>query len=88
MPKHSPSETLRVHCEFTLEDDDSRGPTGPDYLYLAMTPKKSDLKNPILREMSISIYLKETVSAEIGEQLERLLSENVSWVQFVLPKHT
>jgi len=86
MPKSSPTDTLRVHYKFALDDDDSGGPTGPDYLIVTMTPRKSDLKNKILRETSITFYLKENVSTETGKELERLLNDSVSWVQFILPK--
>ena len=86
MPAASPTETLHVHYKFDLDDDDSGGPSGPDYAIITMTPRKSDLKNPILREMDITLYLKEDTSVEISEQLVKLLNENVSWAQFVLPK--
>lgn len=86
MRKSTPTETLKVHYSFELDDDDSGGPTGPDYLIVTMTPRKSDLKNPILKEMGITIYLKERTSSDVGEQLQKLLSEHVAWVQFFLPK--
>jgi hypothetical protein len=86
MPTNSQTEAVRVHYRFALDDDDSGGPTGPDYLIVTMTPKKEDLRNRILREMTITIYLKEHTSSEVGEEISKLLNDHVSWVEYVLPK--
>lgn len=86
MPKNKSMDTLRLHYKFMLEDDDSGGPTGPDYLVVTMTPQKTDLKNRIAQQMDLRIYLNEGISADTGKLIEKLLSEKVDWVQIVIPK--
>jgi hypothetical protein len=86
MAKGASEETVDVRYKFKLDDDDSGGPSGPDYEILTMAPRKGDLKNRILRQMDITIYLKEDVKTEVAERLEKLLNDNVSWIRFTLPR--
>jgi hypothetical protein len=82
----SSTDTIRIHYEFSLDDDDSGGPTGPDYLIITTAAKDEHSRNPVLRAMNLTIYLKKDASAEIGEQLTSLLNRNVAWIQMTLPK--
>lgn len=82
----SSTDTIRVHYKFSLDDDDSGGPTGPDYLIITMVAKNEHSQNPVLRAMNLTMYLKEDASAEVGEQLTSLLNRNIAWIQMTLPK--
>jgi hypothetical protein len=86
MAKNKSMDILRVHYKFMLDDDDSGGPTGPDYLIMTMSPRRADLKNRIAKQLDLTIYLNEGTSADTGKLIERLLSENVGWVQIVIPR--
>jgi hypothetical protein len=80
------TETIRVHYNFELDEDHSGGPSGPSYLVAAMKPRESDLKNPILRNLYLTIFFKESTTSETAEQITKLLDDYVGWVQFILPK--
>lgn len=82
----SSTDTIRVHYKFALDDDDSGGPAGPDYLIITTAADKGPLPNPILRAMNLTMYLKEGASAEVGEELTSLLNKNIGWIQMTLPK--
>jgi hypothetical protein len=80
------TDTIRVHYKFALDDDDSGGPTGPDFLIITTAADKGLLPNPILRELNLTMYLKEGTTAEVGEELTSLLNKNIGWIQMTLPK--
>lgn len=83
MKKKDNEVTLRASCRFSLEDDDSGGPTGPDYLLLQLTPKKTALKkNKFLRDLDVSIYLKEQIDPKAAEMIKELLTNNCLWLQY------
>jgi hypothetical protein len=53
MSKKAKETTLRSRCKFSLEDDDSGGPTGPDYLLLQLTPEKSRIVKKVVRRAEL-----------------------------------
>lgn len=87
MTRASPTADLRIRYRFDLDDDDSGGPTGPDYLVVTMTPNKEDLKTRIAKEMHLTIYLNEGTTATSGEEIVRLLKAHVAWLRVTLPKN-
>ncbi len=75
--------TLRPRCKFSIADDDSNGPTGPDYLLLQLRPSKAGLKrNPFLRDLDLSIYFKTRVRLATANAIKRLLDKNSLWLQY------
>jgi hypothetical protein len=83
MKKKGEEINLRAGCKFSLEDDDSGGPTGPDYLLLQFAPDKAALKkNKFLQGLNLSIYFKEQVDPDEAQTILTLLKKNAKWVQY------
>ena len=83
MNKKTKQITVRVPCKFSLEDDDSGGPTGPDYLVLDFIPNKSVLKkHKLIRDLHLSVYFKEKTDFETGKKIKELLTKNSFCLQY------
>lgn len=75
-----------IHYRFSVEDDDSNGPSGPDYLLIDLTAAAKEVKNiPCLKDTDIGLYLKQDTSGEEAQKICNWLSKNVLFVRFAAP---